>query len=326
MDNFQNNIYGTNTMFRSPLARSVPAFQSRPLGVAPEQTFRPQTADLESVNPMFRSIYQRFNDSVADLQRGEEAARGQAGQSRDILVGDYNRGVQQAEQQRVSNIDQARRANQDAQTSNRIRARAIGGAPSSGFLELATRLDESAGRNINEANTQATNRIGQVESDINKSLFDIESRLNQTLAQIESDRRLSLRERDAAVAQAEEAAAQEALRRAAASAQAGNMDLLNALFGGGDQSTGSVLGEQTTNEGNVLGIDVEQGGDTRWVNYIPGYAAGMLTNRKLQNLANEGKLTDAGYYGKNIGRVVSNPKNVWNAINKEAKNILDLKF
>lgn len=309
MDPFQNNIYGTNTMLRSPLARSIPAFQTKALGPTVEQTYRPVTEDLNSINPMFRSIYQRFNDSLADLQRSEELSRQQADTSRQQLIGDYNRGVSQAEQQRLSNIDQARRSNQDAQTSNRIRARAIGGAPSSGFLELATRLDEQAGKNINEANLQATNRIQQVESDVMKSLSGIEDTLNKTIAQIESDRRLSLRERDAAVAQAEEAAAQAAIR---AAAQSGNMDLLNSLLGGGDSgnigaSGGSVLGASDV----AIDIPDSQTGSSGGSGALKMAA---LSNpiaypvyKQVERLSNEGKLTDKGYYGSVVGNAASDP-------------------
>lgn len=236
-----NATFGNNSMFRSPLARQTPNFMTRPIGQDIGQTFRPQQADLNRVNPMFREVYQRFNDSLSDLQRSEDLSRNQANQSRDMLANNYNRSVQQAEQQRIADLDQVRRANKDAQTANRVRARAIGGDSSSGFLDLANRIDQDAQQNVFKTNTGASNRISEAEQNAFKAFADIENRLNDAIAKIESDRRLSLRERDSMVRELEEQAA----RRALAAAQMAGM------YGqGGDE-------QQQGRQGSVMGLNFE---------------------------------------------------------------------
>ena len=235
MNNSTPSGLGTNTLFRSPLQKSIPAFATKSLGAPQDQTFNPTPVDVNTVNPMFRGIYQQFNDSLNDLQRSEQFSRQNANLGRDSIVQNYDRGVASTEAQRISSMDQARRNNQDFQTQNRVRARAIGGAPSSAFLDLSNKIDQQTQRDFSGINTQAADSIRGFEMGAMEALNKIEMDLNKTIMEIESNRRLSLRERDAQVRSAEENAARAAI---------GLMQNSESGMGGGE---GSVMGESTYN-------------------------------------------------------------------------------
>lgn len=256
MNNSTPSGLGTNTLFRSPLQKSIPAFATKSLGAPQDQTFNPTPVDVNTVNPMFRGIYQQFNDSLNDLQRSEQFSRQNANLGRDSIVQNYDRGVASTEAQRISGMDQARRNNQDFQTQNRVRARAIGGAPSSAFLDLSNKIDQQTQRDFSGINTQAADSIRGFEMGAMEALNKIEMDLNKTIMEIESNRRLSLRERDAQVRSAEENAARSAL----------------GLMQGGDMATGGDYGA-----GNIMGeSDYNPYADTT------GYTEGFATARAPQ--------------------------------------------
>lgn len=198
-------------MFKSSLKGALPNFATQGVGLPATQTYQQQPVDVNTVNPMFKNIYQSFNDSIADLQRSEQFSRQNADNNRQVILQNYDRGVTAADAGRTTEMDQARRSNQDFQTQNRIRARAIGGAPSSAFLDLSNRIDQQTQRDFSGINTRAVDAARGYESQTIEALNKLEADLNQTILQIESNRRLSLRERDQQIRAAEENAARSAM-------------------------------------------------------------------------------------------------------------------
>src|SRR5690606_20187577 len=201
---------------------------------------KPQAVDLNAVNPAYRSIYEAYNNALANYDLAEQSAREYAATAQSNLNRELGTTLQQLENQRRSNIDLARQGGQDAQTQNRIRARAIGGAPSSGFLELANRIDRDTNRGILGFNQQASIGATNARTAALRALADIENNLNNQIFQISQNRNLSLRERDAAI--------QDAISRAQArAAQTVDWDSFLNSFGEEDvdQGSGRVLGANT---------------------------------------------------------------------------------
>jgi hypothetical protein len=220
-----------------------------------------QAADLNQVEAAYRPYYEAFNATLAQLSARENALRKEAEQSQELAARNLERGYTLAEQQRIAATDQLRRQNQDLQTQNRIRARAIGGAPSSAFLELANKTDLETGRQMAQQGMNYENRIKELDDRAFETVNKIEQDLLKAIGQIEADRTMSLRERDAAITQAK----REAAARALAARQYGGMGGFGGFgfdFGGGEPQmqapqpeTGRVLGAATA-PNQAIAVDV----------------------------------------------------------------------
>lgn len=188
----------------------------------------PQEVDLNSVDPAFRPYYEQFNNLLRNLKSREDILRREAAIAQQTAIDN-------AEGQLTNLINQKNQAQanireglEDVLTQNRMRARAMGGAPSSALLDINARTEREALRQMGNLETDYANRIINTERETKTKIDQIENELLKQLAAIESDRSLSLRQRDELI----ERAKMEAMRAAR-----------NVVGGGsGSFNWGSVLG------------------------------------------------------------------------------------
>lgn len=227
------------TIVRS-LRRETPRFLVNPIDSNVQGADYTLT-DINTVDPRYRAIYQGYNDTLTNLANMDRIAREQAEGQRQEIASMYDTGAQRAENKFINRQDVIRQSAQDAQLSNRIRARAIGGGASSGVLELANRVDRDAIKNIATAAGEYTGSLSDLELKAMQGVNSIRDNLNQTIANIINNKSLSLRERDQAIAAAEA----EAKRAAELAAYYNSM---SAGYGDSTGQTGDILGEQTSLE------------------------------------------------------------------------------
>lgn len=216
--------------------RPAPTYQNKATLLA-ANPYLPEKVDLNKVDPQFRDIYGAYNDRVDQLQGSLANTRSQAQSAQQDVQKGYDIATTNAENTYTGNMDTIRSANQDSQLANRLRARALGGAPSSGFLDLANRTDIQSQKDIGKAGQQLGLAYMSADQIASKAYGDIISSLNDAILKIQSDGTLSLRERDQRIQSAKEAAAK-------AAADAANWA---SLFGNGDTTntnTPSVLGAE----------------------------------------------------------------------------------
>lgn len=136
-----------------------------------------------------QATLQAYNDLLATLQ-------GQEAQQKQQAIQQEAQALQGAEAQK-RNITQNV---QDVTRSNRIRARAVGGASSSGYLELQ-----------NRAEREASQQAGGVDLQYGNQIASIQNSLNEKISAIQADVRKSQREKDLEIANIENSAMQELL-------------------------------------------------------------------------------------------------------------------
>lgn len=238
-----------NTLVRTPRTR-MPEFFATP--ISPDQSTTYDTVDINTVDPRYRSIYQSYNDTITNLANMDRMARERGEAQRQELKAAYEGGAGRAENRFINQQDVIRQSAQDAQLMNKIRARAMGGGASSGVLELANRVDRDANKNVAMAAGEYTGALSDLELKGLQGINSIRDSLNQTIASIIQNKSLTLRERDAAIAKAEEDA-RTAAREAA---------YYNSLYGGDSMDTmagtGNVLGNQTSLEVETIDENTNQ--------------------------------------------------------------------
>lgn len=290
---------GQNTQFTAPQRTPLPDFMTRQFNLPELQIGK---ADLSAVAPQYKDIYQQFNQSIGALQGQREAAVRQAEQARDLLVNNYNRGVQSAEQQRIQQAGQNRQSAQETQTANRQRIRAIGGAPSSAALELQNRVDRDAMRNLSSINNAYSNRLGDLENTALQSLGQIENNLQNTVNDILNNATMTLREKDAMIRQAQEAAAQRAAYN----------NMMAGLYGGGGgggRTAGAVAGEAPTTAGGDIAVGQAKSLMDRLAEVTPNAALRQRifqtqTPQQIENLIRQAYTTyDQSYGPAQVGAI-----------------------
>lgn len=196
----------------------------------------PQIVDLNTVDPAYRPYYAAYNDSITNSGNQVTQLKNQAQMGQTDVGNAYKASIQGAKNAYQTNLTGIQSANQDAQLSNRMRARAVGGAPSSGFLDLANRTDIQSQRDIGKAGQDLGQNYAQADLVANQALTRIIGDLNSAILGIQNNANLSLRERDNAIADAK-------ARAAAAAQQAAYLASLNGV----NNNTGGtdVLGAQT---------------------------------------------------------------------------------
>lgn len=225
----QGGVATNPTIGTGQVSYNLPTFTPQQLGASVQglsttgQTPTPQTPIPQYVSPidssqtltnqrrdaLMKGINQRYQDNVTDLDNAQMFADQSRNKSMGFLNQQRDMGLNTIEKNRQLGKDQSRMAYNDLVTESRRRARAVGGAASSGFLDMTSRLDQQLQSNLNAVDTTSGSYAGQIELTAQQALGELEDKYNQMVAAIQSDRRKSLRERDSALAQAELDAAQE---------------------------------------------------------------------------------------------------------------------
>lgn len=251
--------------------------------------------DLTTIDPLYKPIYQAFNDSIDAL--GGQAANlvTQAQTSQQGANNDLVNNLNQIDQSRTSALNTNQQTGSDAQVANRERTRAIGGAPSSGFLELANKIDRNTQQGANSINSGAFNQSANARNTTLKAIADIQSGLNDALFKIQNDASLSLRERDSAVSAAVTKAQSDAINAALINGFAGN-GTADASGAGGTGGAIDGSGDSlTVQPGQVEGISTSKAPAT----YNPNYGLSP-TSGNINDLFQKGGLTNNFATGKSI--------------------------
>lgn len=159
-----------------------------------------------------QQVAQQYEDLLNDLTGSQQRVEGQAQKTKDLLAQQLSTVKTEAEGNRLANQDKARQNYQDLQTQSRRQARAVGGASSSGFMELSNKLDQTLQRNLTSADTDADSVLNKAQLSAQSAINDLENNLNENIAKIEGDKRTAARERDRQKQQIEQQAAQQALQ------------------------------------------------------------------------------------------------------------------
>lgn len=199
----------------------------------------PSIIDLNTVDPIARPYTESYNSVINNLNARAQNARQMAEMAQGDIQRGYETSVAGAEQAYRTGLQTAQQANQDSQLANRLRARAMGGAPSSGFLDLANRTDLETQRGVSRLGSELSQGYRSADQAANEGLSRIIAALNSEILQIQNDATLSMRERDMAIQDARIRAAQ------AAAAQPTNW---------WDQ-----LIEEDVDDGQVLGANTQAG-------------------------------------------------------------------
>lgn len=219
----------------------------------------PSKVDLNGVDSNFRDIYAAYNQRIDQLSANLGAIQNQATAAQGDVQKSYDLSVQDAEGAYNNTVNSLRDANQDAQLSNRVRARAVGGAPSSGFLDLANRTDIQTQKGLASAGSDLSRSYSVADQSASKALTDIMTALQGAIMQIQSNASASLLEKDQAIRQVRERAAALAAQRVQETwgdlgltveedgANLTNQDVNDVRAGMGN------IGIQPTNSGGVLG-------------------------------------------------------------------------
>lgn len=190
----------------------------------------PQEVDLNSVDPSFRPYYEQFNNLLRNLKAREDILRREAAIAQQTAVENAERQLTSLINQKTQAQANIREGLEDVLTQNRMRARAMGGSPSSALMDINARTEREALRQMGNLETDYANRIINTEKETKTKIDQIENELLKQLAAIESDKSLSLRQRDELI----ERAKMEAIRAA------------RNVVGGGSSGL---------NWGSVLGLD-----------------------------------------------------------------------
>jgi hypothetical protein len=180
----------------------------------------------------------RFEDTQRQLQQQQQNLQTQAEAQRELLGSQFTETERGARSRELQQRGQEQQNIQDQIRTNRIRARAIGGAPSSGFLELTGRAEREGARRLAGITGATEQTIGRARGEQQRGLAALEQGLSDAIFQIENNRAASRREKDQAIAQLEQAAAQQALalqeaaRNRATAGGGGGFNIAD-LFGGG---------------------------------------------------------------------------------------------
>lgn len=180
---------------------------------------------------------QEYNDSLAQLAQQESNIRASNEAQQGLISKGLENTMKQSLSQRLLDRQRTQQNRLDAQKSNRMRARAIGGGTSSGFLDLTGRTDQQATQNMFDIDSRAAGFEGNAQLEAQKGLQSLQSGLQDALMKIEADRSLSRRNRDDMMNKALEAY-QAQLARSGGAGGGGGMMM------GGD---GNVLGASTEN-------------------------------------------------------------------------------
>jgi hypothetical protein len=224
------------------------------------------------INQMFNNISdlgqleQRKQQLLANTQTGygdiekqlaeQEALMGSQAQAQ--TVAQQNRLAQAqlaAENQARASTLGARQNYADLMTQSRRQARAVGGAPGSGVMELYNKLDMGLGQELGNIGRQRSGTVGQAQDETNQALMDIENKKTEQINLINQDRRKSLREKQAALQDiemqamslAEQIKQAAAARRAARRASSGGYG----SYGGGMVATDPNAGGQVQGLNNI---------------------------------------------------------------------------
>lgn len=221
--------------FQATTAYRPPANFSQKLNLLNANPVLPQKVNLNNVDPAYRDYYAAYNDSLDTLSGTASNVKTQASLAQQDVQNAYGAATTGAENAYKSSITGIQSANQDAQLANRLRTRAMGGAPSSGFYDLANRTDIQSQRDVGAAGQQLGQAYQGADLSASQALTKIVSDLNNAILGIQSNGQLSLRQRDQQIAQA----------KASAAAAAQQAALLEGLSGNQEQG-GDVLGASTT--------------------------------------------------------------------------------
>lgn len=205
----------------------------------------PQEVDLNTVDPAFRPYYEQFNNLLRNLKTREDILRREAATAQQTAIDNTEAQLTSLINQKDQAQASIREGLEDMLTQNRMRARAMGGAPSSSLLDINARTEREALRQMGNLQADYANRIIASEKETKNKIDQIENELLKQLAAIESDRSLSIRQRDELI----EKAKMEAMR-AARGAVGGGFDFggLNSVLGISDTATATrpVATQQTT--------------------------------------------------------------------------------
>lgn len=160
---------------------------------------QPTLVDLGTVNSAYRPIYEAYNQQIQGYQQQEQAARNAAMQAQDVLNQELGTTLGSIERQRQTGLETARQTAGESEAKLRAQARAIGGAPSSGFLELSNQLQKGLGQQVANIGQSASTNASSARTQALKSLASIEQDLNSQIAGINANRTLSLRQKDAMI-------------------------------------------------------------------------------------------------------------------------------
>jgi hypothetical protein len=228
---------------RPLIYRPIPDFLKRRI-TEDIQTTSP-TLNPANYSPSMYASVQRVNAILQDLQRREENARLEAERAQEMLRRNLESSFSSAEQARNARREALRQANEELQTQNRIRLRAMGGMPSSAVAELQARTEREMLRNFGNIDADYANKLAESENQIYNQFANLEAGLRNTIAKNEEERTKALRELE------EERMRQEMEARAQAAANAQRMYLQGLL---GQTMEPSV---SSTSEG-VLGESVRR--------------------------------------------------------------------
>lgn len=162
---------------------------------------------------MLAQIEANKNNQISQVQADYEAAlklladteastQKNYGSSKDYITNSEAANKANIAASLMRNKDQLRQGYQDATVLARQRARALGGAASSGYLDTLQGLDKTLLQQLGSQDQAAQSNITQAALQAQKAMSDLESQLQKTIDSINAQKTMSLREKDKAIAQA----------------------------------------------------------------------------------------------------------------------------
>lgn len=251
----------------------------------------PEKVDLNAVAPHLKDVYQEYNNNIDYLNTRLSSANQQAQSGQQQVQSAYDTTANQAEDAYRTSRDNIQSANQDSQLRNRLVARATGGAPSSGYLDLVNRTDIQSQKDIGQAGRSLQNNYAQANQIAQQALGNIQSALSGAIAQIQQDASLTLRQRDQAITDAK-------IRASQLASSVNFDDILNSLTETPDPVTPGTTGIPAALGPQVQGAQTSDGYDYNQA-VLDGTKAGPFDPRlagpyKPKGLVNTGAGFTAG--------------------------------
>lgn len=154
---------------------------------------------------------QSYGDINADLNNQEGQIKSQYAGGQGYINQLKGSNVADISQQGDLSKRQARQSYQDSILQTRLRARAMGGAASSGFMDLTSRLDQALAGNLTNIDMTSMTALNKVKLTADKALTDLQDEMNKSINEIAKQKNTSIRERDKAKATIQMEAAEAAL-------------------------------------------------------------------------------------------------------------------
>lgn len=165
---------------------------------------KPQLVNVEQEPEYIRGMANLLNTTLQELERREGNIRNETERQQELLRNVLLQNYNTLQQDRLNQQELARQLNEDMQLQNRLRLRAMGGAPGSAMLEMQNKQDREIARRFADIDNTYTSKLNETENKILGQGTELEKELARRLSEIDALRTQSLREYELAKMRAEQ--------------------------------------------------------------------------------------------------------------------------